>query len=165
LPPAGTTYEGLTTYLNDHLAGATAGLKLAQLGADEHQNSEYGAFFAEIASEIKLDYDVLTVIMGALNAEPSATKSALAEVGSAIMQPKFTGGDDALNVFVTLETLSIGVEGKACMWRALKTIADDPTLDGVQLDELIERAEDQRARIETKRIAVAPQALAHTVNA
>jgi hypothetical protein len=158
-------YEGLATYLNDHLAGATAGLKLAQLGAEEHQNNEHGAFFAELASEIKLDYDVLAVIMSALNAEESAAKAALAEIGSAIMQPKFKGDDDALNVFVTLETLSIGVEGKACMWRALKTIDDDPTLDGVQLDELIERAESQRSRIEERRIAVAPQALAHTVNA
>lgn len=158
-------YDGLVTYLTDHHAGATAGLNLAQLAAEEHGHDEHATFFGELATDIKLDYDVLEVIMSALNTTPSATKSALAEVGSKIMAPKFTGEDTPLNVFITLETLSIGIEGKACMWRALKTIEGDPTLEGVQLDELIERAEDQRSRIEEKRIAIAPEALAHTVNA
>ncbi len=158
-------HDGLATYLNDHLAGATAGVKLAELAAEEHQQDEHGQFFGQLASDIKLDYEALGVIMAALNTGKSAVKSALAEIGSAVMQPKFTGGDDAMNVFITLETLSIGVEGKACMWRALKTIEGDPTLDGVKLDELIERAEDQRGRIEAKRLEMAPEALAHTVNA
>ncbi len=160
-------YEGLSTYLNDHLAGATAGVKLAELASEEHRGDAHGAFFGEIASEIKTDHVALVTIVDGLNVETSATKAALAEVGSAIMKPKFTSGDDDdLNAFVTLETLSIGVEGKACMWRALKTIQDsDATLSGVNLDELLERAEDQRSRIEAKRLEIAPEALAHTAPA
>ena len=47
------------------------------------------------------------------------------------MAPKFTSGeDDELNAFVTIETLSISVEGKVCMWKALKTIEDcNPALE------------------------------------
>ena len=38
---------------------------------------------------------------------------------------KFVGdGDDELNAFITLETLSMGIEGKICMWRALGTVVD-----------------------------------------
>jgi hypothetical protein len=157
-------YHGLETYLTDHLAGATAGLNLARLAATEHQGDEHGEFFGQLAIEIREDYETLEQLVESLATDKSATKTALAEVGSKLMAPKFTGDDDEFNAFITLETLSIGVEGKRCMWLALRTI-EDPTLDGLDIDALVERAEDQRARIEEQRLAVAPQALAHTVSA
>ncbi len=159
-------YHGLDVYLNDHLAGATAGVNLAQMATEEHQGDEHGAFFAEIASEIKADYDVLVKLMADLGTEESATKAAIAEVGSKLAAPKFVKGeDDALNAFVTLETLSIGVEGKVCMWKALSTVTDgNPALEALDLDDLIARGEDQRGRIEDMRLQVAPGALAHTAS-
>jgi hypothetical protein len=157
-------YHGLETYLTDHLAGATAGLNLARLAAQEHQHDEHGEFFGQLAMEIREDYETLERLVEGLATDKSAMKTALAEVGSKLMAPKFTGDDDALNAFITLETLSIGVEGKRCMWKALKCI-DDPTLDGLDIDALIERAESQRERIDEQRLAIAPRALAHTVSA
>jgi hypothetical protein len=159
-------YHGLDVYLNDHLAGGTAGLNLAQMAAEEHRSDEHGAFFGEIASEIRQDHETLERVMGALATDQSATKVAAAEIGSKMMAPKFKGTEDQLNAFVTLETLSIGVEGKYCLWTALKTIKDDsPALAEFDIDELISRAQSQRERIEAKRLELAPQALAHTVNA
>jgi hypothetical protein len=157
-------YHGLDTYLTDHFAGATAGLNLARLGAEEHQHDEHGQFFGQIAMEIREDYETLEKLLDDLGVDKSALKTAAAEVGTKVMTPKFTGDDDALNAFVTLETLSIGVEGKHCMWKALNCL-DDPTLTSLDIDGLIERAKDQRTRIEEQRLALAPQALAHTVNA
>ncbi|MEY2440638.1 MAG: hypothetical protein QOJ46_64 [bacterium] len=157
-------YHGLDTYLTDHLAGATAGLNLVRLAAEEHQGDEHGAFFGDLAVEIREDYETLEKLMDSLAVDKSATKTALAEVGTKVMSPKFTGDDDALNAFITLETLSIGVEGKHCMWQALNTL-DDPTLDNLDIDALIARAQDQRKRLEDQRLAIAPQALAHTVSA
>jgi len=160
-------YSGLDTYLNDHLAGATAGTNLARIAAEEHRSDEHGAFFGEIASEIAADYETLQQLMTALNVDESATKTALAEVGSKMMAPKFTSGDDdELNAFVTLETLSIGVEGKICMWKALKTVeADYPAFEQFDIDALLERATSQRTRLEAERQKMAPLALKHTVNA
>jgi hypothetical protein len=159
-------YHGLDVYLNDHLSGGTAGLNLAQMAAEEHRADEHGAFFGEIASEIKQDHETLERVMNALAADQSATKVAAAEIGSKMMAPKFKGTEDQLNAFVTLETLSIGVEGKYCLWTALKTVQDaNPALAEFDIDELISRAQSQRERIEAKRLELAPQALAHTVNA
>lgn len=156
-------YHGLDTYLNDHLAGATAGVNLSEMAAEEHKQDEHGLFFGQIASDIKTDFATLESLMEALTVDKSATKTAAAEVGSKVMKPKFTGEDDDLNAFVTLETLSIGVEGKLCMWKALKTVADGyPALGALDIDDLIARADDQRARIEAKRLEIAPDALAHT---
>ena len=159
-------YQGLDVYLTDHLAGATAGVNLAQTAAQEHRADEHGAFFGEIASEIKADYDELERLIDDIGTDRSATKTAAAEIGSKMMAPKFTGGDDDdLNAFVSLETLSIGVEGKLCMWKALRLVQDsNATLQSFELDELIERAQSQRDRLEAKRLEVAPQALAHTAN-
>ena len=158
-------YHGLDVYLNDHLAGATAGVNLAEMATEEHQGDAHGAFFAEIASEIKADYATLEQLMDDLQTEKSASKAALVEVGSKLSEPKFKGTDDPLNAFVTLETLSIGVEGKVCMWKALKTVTDGyPALAELDLDELIARGEDQRSRIEEHRLTVAPEALAHTAS-
>jgi len=158
-------YQGLDTYLNDHHAGATAGVNLAQMAAEEHRASEVGAFLGEIASEIKTDHDKLEQLMKELATEKSATKTAAAEIGSKVMKPKFTGDDDDLNAFTVLETLSIGVEGKVCMWKALKQVEDAyPTLAAFGIDELLSRAEDQRGRIEEMRLQIAPSALAHTAS-
>jgi hypothetical protein len=157
-------YHGLDTYITDHLAGATAGLNLVQLAAKEHQGDEHGEFFSQLAIEIREDYETLERLMDGLAIEKSAIKTAAAEVGTKVMSPKFTSGDDdAMNAFITLETLSIGVEGKTCMWTALAKV-DDPTLAGFDIDELIARAQDQRARIEEQRLAIAAQALTHTDN-
>ena len=105
------------------------------MASDEHRGDEHGAFFGEITSEIKADYDALQQLVADLGADKSATKTAAAEVGSKMMTPEFVGGDgDELNAFVTLETLSIA------------------------------RGGDQRARIGERRLEIAPQALAHTAN-
>jgi hypothetical protein len=159
-------YQGLEVYLTDHLAGGTAGVNLAEMAAEEHRSDEHGAFFGEITSEIKADHETLERMIAELGVQKSATKAAAAEVGSKIMAPKFVGGDDdQLNAFITLETLSMGVEGKVCMWKALKTVEDAyPTLKNYDLDELIARGESQRERIEATRLQIAPQALAHTAN-
>ena len=84
-----------------------------------------------------------------------------------MMGAKFTGGDDdELNAFVTLETLSIGVEGKVCMWKALRTVAADyPAFADYDVDELLARATAQREKIEEQRQKVAPLAPKHNVAA
>lgn len=156
-------YHGLDTYLNDHLAGATAGVNLAEAATEEHRQDDHGQFFGQLASDIRTDLATLETLMQDLAVEQSATKQAAAEIGSKVMTPKFTGDDDDLNAFVTLETLSIGVEGKLCMWKALKTVADGyPALAALDIEDLIARADDQRSRIEDKRLEIAPDALAHT---
>ncbi len=83
-------YKGLDTYLNDHHAGATAGVNLARMAAEEHRQHAHGAFLGEIASEIKADHDKLEQLMRELGTEKSAMKTAAAEIGSKVMKSKFT---------------------------------------------------------------------------
>ena len=76
---------------------------------------------------------------------------------------KFTGvtsGEDELGTFMALEALTLGVEGKASLWRALIAVADRyPALGTVDLTGLLERAETQHATLEDERVAAATLAL------
>jgi len=158
-------YESIEVYLNDHLAGATAGVNLIEQAADRHRSDELGEFFAPLAVEIKADHATLERLIEDMGVAKSASKTALAEVGSKIAAPKFTAkgaGNEHLGDFVTLETLSIGVEGKRCMWVALQTVTDAyPELQALDLSELESRAQGQRERLENKRNETAPLALTH----
>jgi len=158
-------YESLEVYLNDHLAGATAGVNLVEQAVDRHRSDELGEFFGPLASEIKADLATLEGLMEDMGVDKSASKTALAEVGSKLAAPKFTAegaGNKHLGDFITLETLSIGVEGKRCMWVALQTVADAyPELQALDLEDLESRAQNQRDKLETKRNEVAPLALTH----
>jgi len=158
-------YESIAVYLNDHLAGATAGVNLVGQAADRHRSDELGEFFAPLAAEIKADLVTLEQLIVDMRVDKSATKAALVEIGSKLTAPKFSAegaGNQHLGDFVTLETLSIGVEGKRCMWKALKTVTDAyPALQALDLDELESRAQGQRERLEDKRNEMAPLALTH----
>ena len=155
--------EPLHVYLNDHLAGATAGTDLVKQAAEQHEGTEIGEFFASLSGEIGADYNTLTVLIDRLGINVSGAKGTMADLGIKVTEPKFSGdtvGSADFGAFITLETLSMGVEGKRCMWMALKAIEGDvPELADTALDTLIERAQDQRDRIESKRQQWAPRAL------
>ena len=59
---------------------------------------------------------------------------------------------------VELEGLRLGVEGKACLWRMLRELAD-PRLAAFDFDALIVRAERQRDQLEQRRIEAGRLAL------
>ena len=152
----------LHVYLNDHLAGATAGVDLVKTAAENH-DGELGEFFAQLADEITADYNGLTSLMDQMDAHASGAKEVLAKAGSVVSEAKFSGesvDDPTFGTFLTLETLSIGVEGKLCMWKALKVVEGNvPELAATNIDTLIERAQSQRDRLESKRLEVAGSAL------
>ena len=78
---------------------------------------------------------------------------------------KFSGllsGEPEHGAFMALESLTLGVEGKACVWRALKAVAGEyQPLAEMDLDHLISRAEAQHDTLERERLAAGRRALAH----
>ncbi len=154
--------DPLHVYLNDHLAGATAGVELARTAAENH-DGEMGEFFQQLADGISADFQTLTSLIAQLNAHASGAKEVFAKIGSEISESKFSGetvDDPQFGTFLTLETLSIGVEGKLCMWKALKVVEGGyAELGSTDIDTLIERAQSQRDSIEGKRLEIAGDAL------
>lgn len=65
-----------------------------------------------------------------------------------------------LGTFMALESLCLGVEGKASMRKALAEVAEQaPSLASVNLQELIDRARTQHEPLEPERAAAARRVL------
>jgi hypothetical protein len=151
--------ELLGVYLNDHLAGAAAGLELAAKLRDNNQGTELGEAMAALHRDIEQDRATLEALMGRLEVERHPVKQAagwLVEKLSRVrLNPALTGSADLTRLLET-EALSLGIEGKLAMWLTLKEVAgDDQRLAAEDLDRLIERARGQRRALEPHRLAAA----------
>ncbi len=149
----------LGIYLNDHLAGATAGAALAHRIARTHPDQGDGGRLRRLAAEVAQDRAALLDIMTTLGIPVRAYKIAAAWAGEKAGRLKFNGRlltRSPLSFLVELEMMRLGVEGKAAGWRTLRTLADtDQRLDPARLDELIARAARQSKMLEDLRVGAA----------
>ena len=151
--------EALAVYLNDHLAGAAAGIQLAEKLRDNNQGTELGKDMVAIHRDITQDREALEELMRHLDLERHPVKEAagwmLEKVSRLRLNPALTGSAD-LTRMLEAEALSLGIEGKLSMWLALKeAAAGDPRLAAADYDRLIERARGQRRALEPHRLAAA----------
>ncbi len=153
----------LRIYLNDHLAGSIAGLELARRCRSNNRGTPLAEFLTELIDDIDADKLELESLMESLGVPKDRLKQATAwaaeKVGRLKLNGQLTGYSD-LSRLVELEGLCLGVEGKASLWRGLKRIAgQDPRLATTDLDRLLKRAEEQRERLEERRLEAAVRAL------
>lgn len=152
----------LAIYLNDHLAGATAGVELARrLRGSNEGDAEFGPELAAICAEVEADRETLIAFMERLGVGQSRLKPALAVVGERLGRLKLNGqlrGYSPLSRLDELEILQIGVAGKRRLWRALqRTHAEE--LRSFDLEGLAERATAQLRRLEVLHLKAAALAL------
>ena len=153
----------LGIYLNDHLAGATAGAGLAhRMAAAGHQPRTDGTL-RRLAVEISMDRETLLEFMGVLGVPVRAYKLWAAWAGEKAERLKPNGrliSRSPLSSLEELEILRLGVEGKAAGWRTLRVLADrDSRLDPARLDDLIARARRQADQLEELRVTAADQVI------
>jgi hypothetical protein len=152
----------LRIYLQDHLAGSTAGLELARRTRGANEGTEYGPPLARIADEIEADRRHLQGIMEDLGFGGDRLKIAAAwgleKAGRLKLNGNLTGYSPLSRV-VELEGLLTGITGKWGLWVALLQVApSEPRLDTALLERLRDRAEEQRATVEALREKAAREA-------
>jgi hypothetical protein len=156
-------YTLLGIYLNDHLAGATAGTELARRIAVSHSAPADGTL-QRLAAEVVQDRATLLDIMRALGVPVRGYKVYAAWIGEKAGRLKFNGHlltKSPLSYLEELEMMRLGVEGKAAGWRTLRVLADgDKRLDSARLDELLSRARRQSDVLEELRVRAAEQVIA-----
>jgi hypothetical protein len=148
-------------YLQDHLAGASAGTELAKRTAGSNSDNDYGPELARIAREIEEDRGALIEIMDSLGANRSHLKEAGAWVGEKLGRLKPNNSIlsySPLSRLIEIEGLMLGVSAKRSLWRALQERFGEE-LAGHHLSELLRRADDQRERLERLRLQAARDAL------
>jgi hypothetical protein len=153
--------EGLlATYLNDHFAGATAGLELARRAAGQNDGSELGVLLGRLAAEVEEDRNTLASVMDTVGAGRDRAKVAAAWVGEKAGRLKPNGqltGYSPLSRVIELEGMSLGIEGKRRLWETLRALGD-ARLGSFDFTALAERAARQRDEIEPFRLAAAESA-------
>jgi hypothetical protein len=158
-----TRYGMLGIYLNDHLAGATAGSELAKRMSRSHRGGEDAAALSRLAAEVAQDRSALLDIMASLGVPVRAYKAGAAWLGEKAGRLKFNGrlrSRSPLSDLEELELLRLGVEGKAAGWRTLRALADiDTRLGAGRLDELISRASSQAGQLEELRLRAASRVI------
>ncbi|WP_435011428.1 hypothetical protein P12x_002739 [Tundrisphaera lichenicola] len=151
--------EYLATYLNDHLAGSEAALELLDHLDREHSGTPIAMLTAGLREDITADRRELEALMARLGIDQSSTRKATAWLSAKATQLKLKLDDPAggkLRLLEILDALSVGIEGKRLLWRALKTAAiTNADLRGTDYQALEHRADDQRLGIEPFRLGAA----------
>ena len=153
----------LATYLNDHLSGSASGRELARRALQSNRGNEYGVVLEDVTRQIEEDVETLLRLMAALDVKPDRIKEALGWTAEKLGRLKLNGqllGYSPLSRMIELEGLMLGISGKLGLWQALQVaLGDDPRLADFDLEQLEERARQQRQAVERLRRRAAVEAL------
>lgn len=150
--------DQLRVYLNDHLAGANAGVEMARKLQSEVAGEPDEALLGPVGDEIAQDVETLRELMEHLGVTRNPVKQAAGWVAekaqrAGVAAHAVTHGPELARMLAA-ESLSLGVEGKLGLWLALTDMVPSyPALADFDLATLIARARDQRGRIEAVRRA------------
>jgi hypothetical protein len=157
--PDQTARRYLPIYLNDHLAGATAGVELARrLYAANRDHEALAPALLRISSEIETDRRTLEGVLERLAVSRSRAKPVGAWLLEKLGRLKPNGhlrGYSPLSRVLELEGLGMGITGKLELWRTLASLELGEQA-GVDFGDLAVRAEQQKLSVaELHRLAVA----------
>ncbi|MEU6218691.1 hypothetical protein ABZ845_14400 [Streptomyces sp. NPDC047022] len=146
--------EALKVYLNDHLAGATAGQHMSRHLAERHGSSTHSGELRRVADEIAEDRQTLLEVMGALGVPARRYKVLAGRLGEKARLIKLNGRltrRSGLSDVLELETLRLGIEGKSLLWQTLLSLTPEKGLDQARLRDLQDRARRQISTVEAVR--------------
>jgi hypothetical protein len=149
----------LATYLNDHLAGSAGAIDLIEHLLATQEATSIGRFLEELRSDVLADRQQLEALMDRLQIDKSRPRQLAAWITEKVARLKLRiddPSDGALRLLESLEAIAIGIEGKQALWHSLKAAAEStPELQGVDFEQLVRRAEEQRHRVEEERLQAA----------
>ncbi|WP_066582716.1 hypothetical protein [Cellulomonas timonensis] len=136
----------LAIYLNDHIAGATAGASRISQMADAHVGSPLGPRLADLAAEIRTEREWLIETARRLGVRINRAKLAALWAGEHLGRLKPNGRlarRSPLSTLLELDLMQSAVAGKRSLWHALQDWSAPLGLDPVVLEELVLSADRQ----------------------
>src|SRR5215813_5025642 len=148
-------------YLNDHLAGSLIAIEIL-----EHLETEASDSMPDLPAlkaDIEADRQQLKTLMDRLGITESRVRKLTSWIAEQVTEAKFEADDESrgtLRRLERLETLALGIDGKSAMWHALRAAAElSPELREIDYEQLVQRAQQQRSRVEMLRLQAARVAL------
>lgn len=159
--PAVDKFLGI--YMNDQLALGMLWREVARRSQRSNSGTQLGEALAHVSVGIAEDVETFQRIMRRLGIPMNPVKIGLAVGAERLGRLKLNGRLGAyspLSRFVELDFLAMGIEGKKLLWTTLRDLAGLASrLPDVDFDDLIERAERQRADLEPFRVRAGTEAL------
>ena len=158
--------EPLDVYLNDHLAASAAAIELVERIAENNPGTALAAHLEGLRGEIEADRATLSAVMERCGVTPSKPKQITGKVLETLsrfrLNERVTGSADVTRL-MEIETLSLGIEGKASLWQSLQQVeARRPEIGSFDLGALLSRAVSQRSGLEPFKQEAAATALSPT---
>ncbi|MEO5821561.1 MAG: hypothetical protein ABIT71_13760 [Vicinamibacteraceae bacterium] len=145
----------LVAYLREHLTGSDAAIQVVERLRLAHAGTQEGRLFASLFDEFREEREIVRVLLAQAGASPLSIKRLAGQAGGAVMTLAAGGERGDLSLFRTLEGLSVGVQGKRCLWRALQSLlGDQPIPSARSLAGLETMAVRQWDAIEERRRAL-----------
>jgi hypothetical protein len=132
--PSARRRQALVAYLRDHLSGSDVAVAVVHRLVSTDQSAADRYLFERLAKEFDEDRSVVRTLLNELGASGRSIKRAAGVASGAMLSVTAGGAPGELSLVRTLEGLSIGVQGKRCMWRALQNITTPGELDFVALE-------------------------------
>ena len=146
----------LAIYLRDQLALGVLWRELARRAQRHNRGTALSEPLERVAAGIAEDVETFESIMRELGVATNPVKTSLAVVAERFGRLKLNGrlgSYSPLSRFEELEFLTMGIDGKKQLWTTLRDLASlESRLPEVDFDDLIERAEEQRAALEPYRV-------------
>lgn len=145
-------HDLLSTYLDDHLAGATAGLSRTRRMASAYEGTPIGGPLTRIAHELADERRWLIQTAKNLGVTRTVVKRVGAAVGERLGRLKLNGRivrQSPLTPLLELELLRSAAVGKLSLWQTLEANATPIGLSQVQVDRLGALQEQAGAQVDT----------------
>jgi hypothetical protein len=146
----------LGIYMRDQLALGMSWRELARRAHRNNRGTPLGEALERVSAGIAEDIETFQMLMHRLGIRTNRVKTGLGVAAERLGRLKLNGRlatYSPLSRFVELEFLAMGIDGKKVMWMTLRDLAAlAARLPDVDFDELIERAERQRAELEPFRV-------------
>lgn len=154
--------DPLALYLNDHLAGAVAGLNMMDALATQTEGAPLAPRLRALADEVREDQQLVRETLDRLEAGERRLTQAAAWVTEKVSEGRLalTGRNHpALALFEGLESIALGLQGKLALFRVLADLQPhDARLAGLPFGARTVRTAAQHAMIEEERLAAAREA-------
>jgi hypothetical protein len=153
--------DPLVAYLNDHLGGAEVAVQVLEAMRNQHDDPRFREFAAGLLPEIQADHAKLRSIAEKIGPGPSAIKQAGGWLLEKLARFKLGHtGSSNFEMFESLEFLAVGIQGKRCLWKALKVASRlDSRLQEYDFEALDRRAQQQYDKVDRERLDLAQTVL------
>ena len=115
--------QALIAYLRDHLSGADMAIRVVHRLGSTHQNHRGWAVVPSTVKRVGRGPLGRSSTATRLGASGRSIKRVAGYASGAVLSVTAGGEPGDLSLLRTLEALSIGVQGKRCMWRALQNLS------------------------------------------